>query len=319
MELLYQMFPIALMCATPLILGALGGLFSERSGIVNIAVDGTMQIGGFVAAAILVVGVEAGWGGASKWIALVASMVAGVVFIALHGIASIHFRADQTISGTALNVLAGGLTIFLCEVFYGLQQTPFFTPEASFKKVTVPFLSEIPIIGPMLFTDVYSLTFIAFILVFITWFIMKKTAFGLRLRSCGEFPQASASMGINVVKMRWIALIISGALSGLAGAALVMTTSNYYYVSSIHGLGFVAIATLIFGQWNAFGVLGAGIFFGFAQTLGYFSSSISIFSSLPSEFFALFPYVVTIIALIIFSGRAVGPKASGEIYDSGKR
>ena len=319
MELIYQMFPIALMCATPLILGALGGLFSERSGIVNIAVDGTMQIGGFVAAAILIVCMDTGLGGASKWIALLASMIAGVVFIALHGVASIHFKADQTISGTALNVLAGGLTIYLCQVFYGTRQTPFFTPDASFQRMTVPVLSEIPVIGPMLFTDVYYTTYIAFALILITWFIMKKTAFGLRLRSCGEFPQASASMGINVVKMRWIALCISGALSGLAGAVLVLTTSNYYFVNSIHGLGFVAIATLIFGQWNALGVLGAGLFFGFAQTFGYFSSSIPLFSAMPSDFFTLFPYLVTIIALIIFSGRSVGPKASGEIYDSGKR
>lgn len=325
MELLYQIVPLALMSATPLILGALGGLFSERSGIVNIAIDGTMQVGGFVATVTLIACEAAGLGGLAgpgKWIALVTSMIAGVLFIALHGVAAIHFRADQTISGTALNVLAGGLTIYLCQILFdGQRQTSYFAGESAFIKQNIPVLSKIPVIGPMFFTNVYATTILTFILVIIAWFVLMKTPFGLRLRSCGEYPQAAASMGINVIKMRWIALSISGALSGLAGAVLVLTTSSFYYAGSIHGLGFVAIATLIFGQWSAFGVLGAGIFFGFAQTLGIFSTSIPALAkfALPTEFYSLFPYVITIIALVIFSGKAVGPKASGEIYDRGKR
>ena len=119
--------------------------------------------------------------------------------------------------------------------------------------------------------------------------------------------------------MRWIAELISGGLSGLAGAVLVLTTATFYYSGTVHGLGFVAVATLIFGQWSPWGVLGAGVFFGFAQVLGLYSSSIPLLENLPSEFFSMFPYVITIVALVLFSGRSMAPKASGEIYDAGKR
>lgn len=319
MELLYQMFPIGLMLATPLILGALGGLYSERSGIVNIAIDGTMQVGAF-AAVVTVLFCEANGIASGKWIALISSSIIGALFIVIHGVASIHFKADQTVSGTAVNVLAGGLTIYLCQILYnGARSTDTYSISSGFSKMTLPFFSDIPIIGKLLFTDVYPTTILAVFVVLLTWFLIYKTPFGLRLRSCGEYPQASASMGINVVKMRWIAILISGALSGLAGAVLVLTTATFYYVGTVHGLGFVAVATLIFGQWNPWGVLTAGVFFGFAQALGGFSSSIPILNQMPSEFYSMFPYLVTIVALIIFSGKSLAPKASGEIYDAGKR
>ena len=319
MDLIYQMFPLALMMATPLILGALGGLFSERAGIVNIAIDGTMQVGAFLAM-ICVLFFEANGLPYAKWFALLIAFIGGALFISIHAVAAIHFRADQTISGTAVNVLAGGLTIYLCQIMYnGARSTETISAAQGFTKFTIPVLSDIPIIGKLLFTNVYATTILALILIFISWFVIYKTPFGLRLRSCGEYPQASASMGINVVKMRWIAELISGGLSGLAGAVLVLTTATFYYSGTVHGLGFVAVATLIFGQWSPWGVLGAGVFFGFAQVLGLYSSSIPFLAGLPSEFFAMFPYIVTILALIVFSGRNVGPKASGEIYDPGKR
>lgn len=319
MDLIYQVFPLALLSATPLIIGALGGFYSERSGIVNIAVDGTMQIGAFVAAVTLLICEASGVGAAGKWIALVMAMVAGALFISIHAIASIHFRADQTISGTALNVLAGGLTIYLCQILYNARQTHYYAGTSTFVRTPIPFLKDIPIIGRLFFTNLYPTTYVAFALVVITWFVVYKTPFGLRLRSCGEYPQASASMGINVVKMRWIGVLISGALSGLAGAVLVFTTSSYFYGGTVNGLGFVAIATLIFGQWNPWGILFAGIFFGFTQVLGMFSNSIPLLSGMPSEFYSLFPYVMTIVALVLFSGKNGAPKASGEIYDAGKR
>lgn len=318
MSLLIEMFPIALMLATPLIIAAIGGLFSERAGVVNIALEACMAIGGFTAATLLVILSEKGVANA-VWISSLAACVAGGLFITIHGFAAIHMRADQTISGTALNVLAGGLTVYLCQIIFNAKSTTAFSTGYTFKKVAIPFLEDIPVIGPMFFKGVYPTTYIAILLVVVAWFVLFKTPFGLRLRSCGEFPQASASMGINVVKMRWIGVIVSGVLSGFAGAVLVLTTSTFFYAGSIHGLGFVAIATLIFGKWNPWGVLGAGIFFGFAQTLGLYSKSIPLLESLPTEFFSMFPYVITIIALIIFAGKSVGPKASGEIFDSGKR
>lgn len=318
MSIFYEMFPIAMVLSTPLIIAALGGLFSERSGIVNIALEASMAVGGFTGASLLYYLAEKQVAGAVWWAAL-GAVVTGTLFSSLLAFAAIHMKSDQTIAGTALNVLSIGLTIYLCEIFFKAKSTFAFSSGTTFKKITVPYLSDIPVIGKLFFSNIYLTTYIALLLVVITWYLMSKTPFGLRLRSCGEFPQASASMGINVAKMRWIGVLISGGLSGFAGAILVLTTSTYYYAGSIHGIGFVAIATLIFGKWNPFGVLGAGIFFGFAQTLGLYSKNISFLENLPSELFSMFPYVVTIIALFIFANKTVGPKAVGEIYDSSKR
>lgn len=319
LETIIEMCPIALMLSTPLIIAGLGGFYAERSGVVNIALEGCMLVGGFVGIACLHVFssvLSISW---PLFWALIAAILSGVAFVALLAFAAIHMRADQTIAGTALNILAGGLTIYLCEIFFGSKTSPAITYSATFSRMTIPYLCDIPYIGRMFFTSNYPTTYIAVILAAVTWFVAYKTPFGLHLRSCGEFPQASASMGIHVVKMRWIGTLISGALSAFAGAVLVLTTSTYFQLASIHGLGFIAVATLIFGKWNPWGVLGAGLFFGFAQTLGYYSNSIPFFQNWPSEFFAMFPYIVTILALILFSGKAVGPKASGQIYDTGKR
>lgn len=318
MTVIISMFTSALILATPLIMAALGGLFSERSGIVNIALDGIMTMGAFSAATTLVLLSEKGVANA-VWIALLVSVIVGIVFSAIHAVAAIHLRADQTISGTALNILATGLSIYLCEIIFQAKSTRAFSIGYGLKKISIPFLKDIPVLGGMLFDKIYPTTYIAILMVVATWFIVFKTPFGLRLRSCGEYPQASASMGINVVKMRWIGVLTSGAFSGLAGAALVLTTATYFYSGTVHGLGFVAIATLIFGKWNPWGVLASGIFFGFSQTLGQYATSIPFLATLPSEFFALFPYVVTILAIVFFSKKQVGPKAAGEIYDSGKR
>lgn len=313
-----EMSPIALMLATPLIIAGLGGLYSERSGIVNIALEACMLIGAFISATSLYYLSSANVPGA-VWITLLLAMIAGMAFISLHAWASIHLRADQTISGTALNVMAGGITVYACEIlFKGKSSTPF-SVASTFQYMNVAGLKDIPIIGPLLFGNVYPTTYLAVVFVVITWFLLYKTPFGLRLRSCGEFPQASASMGINVVKMRWIAVLISGALAGLGGGVLLLTTQTFFYGGSVHGLGFVAIATLIFGRWNPWGVLGAGIFFGFSQALGLYSTSIKALSFIPQMFFSMFPYIITIIAIVSFSGKSAGPKASGEIYNASKR
>ena len=318
MNLIIEMFPIALTLGTPLIITALGGLFSERSGVVNVALDGCMQIGGFVSATTLVLLSAAGVGHAIWW-ALLAAVAASTLFVAIHAFSSINMRADQTISGTALNVLAGGLTIYLCEILFNAKSTASFNNGDVFGRISIPVLKDIPLIGKLFFTSNYPYTYIAYVLVVIVWFFMYKTPFGLRLRSCGEYPQASASMGIDVLKTRWIGVLLSGAFAGLGGAALVLSTQTYFNSGSIHGLGFVAIATMIFGQWTPFGILGAGILFGFSQTLAFYVSSIPFLASIPSELVNMFPYVLTIIVIVLFSGRQLGPKASGEIYDPSKR
>lgn len=318
MQILMEIWPIALTLATPLIIAALGGFYSERSGVTNIGIEGSMLIGSFVAAASLYVLSNAKVPFA-LWISIALAVISGILFSSLLAFAAIHMRADQTIAGTSLNILAVGLAVYLSQIIFNSKSTPAFSYDAAFGRISVPILKDIPIIGQMLFTNNYPTIYIALALTIITWFIAYKTPFGLHLRSCGEYPQASASMGINVVKMRWIGVLTSGAFAALAGGTLVLSTSTYFTAGTVHGLGFIALATLIFGKWNPWGALGAGLFFGFSQALGYYSNSIPFLSGLPSEVFAMFPYVVTILALIFFSNKAVGPKAAGQIYDAGKR
>lgn len=319
MSLIIEMFPTVLLVATPIIIGGLAGLFSERSGIVNICIEGIMVVGAFTGATVCVflekVPSLAPYAG---WIACVAAIVAGTIYSILLAVSTITFKADHTIAGTAINLLSTGLTVYLCQIIFNQQRTETFVKGISrIKEVSV--LSDIPIIGNMFFKNVYPTTFIALLLVLISYYIIFKTSFGLRLRSCGENPQAAASMGINVYKIRYAAVLCSGAFAGLAGAVMVFTNGIQFTVLSIHGVGFISIAALIFGKWNPFGILGASIFFGFSTALGSYASFIPYLNKLPSEFFAAIPYVLTVVALIVFSGKAIGPKAAGEIYDSGKR
>lgn len=316
MDLLYQMTPLALGVATPIIICSLGGLFSERSGVVNIALEGIMLVGAFAGATANVF-LQGSLGSAAPWVSIIIGAIVGLLFSLIHAFASIHLKADQTISGTALNMLSTGLTVYLCQIIFQAQRSPNFT--SSFSRINVPLLCDIPVIGKLFFTNVYPTFYIGLLLVVVTWFVVFKTKFGLHLRSCGEYPQASASMGIDVIKMRYIGVLTSGFLGGLAGAIMVLSMEIQFTVFAIHGVGFIAMACLIFGKWKPFGCLGAGLFFGFSQVLSLFSSQIPIIGGFPSELFYAIPYLLTIIALILFARKSVGPKASGEIYDSGKR
>lgn len=320
-DLIFSMLTSTLIYSTPIIIAALGGLFSERSGVVNIALEGLMMIGGFASAASIVY-LET-FTSAAPWLSLLIGILAGVIVATLHAYLSINLGADQVISGTAINIFAGGITIYLAEIMFGQQRTDTF--KGGFIKTTVPGLSEIPIIGDIFFTKIYLTVFIAFILVIVSWYVLYKTSFGLRLRATGEHPQAVDSMGINVFKMRYIGVLASGAFAGLAGGIMVLTQNTQYTISSIHGTGFIALAALIFGKWRPAGLLGASLFFGFSITLSLYSGSISdqmnleFIGNLPNEFFLALPYILTVIALVIFSGKSVGPKAAGEPYDKGKR
>jgi simple sugar transport system permease protein len=309
------MFPIALTMATPIIIAALGGLFAERSGIVNIALEGIMMVGAFAAASVTVV-LEPSTQ-AAGYIGILVGLLAGLLFSLLHAFASVSLKADQVVSGTALNIMAGGLTIYLCQIFFRQQRTRAFS--IGIQKIAIPGLEDIPVLGPMFFTSVYPTFFAALLLVFLAWFLIYRTPLGLRLRACGEHPQAAASMGINVARMRYFGVLVSGALAGAAGGIMVLSNDIQYTITSIHGTGFIALACLIFGKWNPWGLLGAGVFFGFSQALSYYAKDISFLAALPGEAFYALPYVLTILALLVFSGKAVGPKAAGEIYDAGKR
>lgn len=320
-DLIYSMLTSTLIYSTPIIIAALGGLFSERSGVVNIALEGLMMVGGFASAASIVY-LET-FTDLAPWLSLIFGILAGMLVSLLHAYLSINLSADQVISGTAINIFAGGITIYLAGIMFKQERTATF--QKGFIKTTVPGLSDIPIIGDIFFTKIYMTVFVALVLVLISWYILYKTAFGLRLRATGEHPQAVDSMGVNVYKMRYFGVIASGALAGLAGGIMVLTQSTQYYAGSIHGTGFIALAALIFGKWKPSGLLSASLFFGFSITLSLYSGALSaelgvaFIGNLPSEFYYALPYVLTVIALVIFSGKSVGPKAAGEAYDKGKR
>ncbi len=324
MDTVYSMLTLALIFSTPIIIASLGGLFSERSGVVNIALEGLMMFGGFAAGASVVL-LEPSFAEGSliaPLLALILGMIFGVLVSLIHAYLSVNIGADQVISGTAINLLAVGATVYLSQIIFGTpnnpsQRTPIY--RTGFTKQTVPLLNKIPVIGDILFTNIYATVYLAFILVVISWYVINKTKFGLHLRATGENPHAADSMGINVYKIRYMGVIISGALAGLAGAVMILTQDIQYTVFSIHGTGFIALAALIFGKWKPFGVLYASLFFGFSQILGRYVNDIPLISKLPYEFFSALPYVITIIALVIFSSKVVGPKAAGEPYDKSKR
>ncbi len=317
LDILFSMLPLTMIYATPIIIAGLGGLMSERSGIVNIALEGIMMIGGFAAGTFVVILAPHTGDTMTPILSILLAALFGAIFSILHAFVSVNLKADQVILGTALNLLAAGLTVFLSQIIFKQQRTPNFTK--GFTKQTFETLSQIPILGKIFFTNIYKTVFIGFILVFVVWYLVYRTRFGLRLRASGENPHALASMGVSVKKMRYIGVISSGALAGLAGGIMVLTQGTQYTAASIHGTGFIALAALIFGKWNPLGVLGASLFFAFSQVLAIFATSISFLEGIPTEVFSAFPYILTVIALVIFSGKNSAPKAVGEIYDVGKR
>ncbi|MCP3762050.1 ABC transporter permease [Domibacillus sp. A3M-37] len=306
----------SLFAATPLIFTALGGVFSEKSGVVNIGLEGLMIIGAFTAI-VFNLTFDTTFGSATPWVALLAAMLAGGLLSLLHGVASIAFRADQVVSGVAINFLALGLSLFLVKLIYDKGQTDMI--DSRFIKKDIPILSDIPVIGDIFFSGIATPTIWAFIIAFVSWFVLYKTPFGLRLRSVGEHPMAADTMGVNVAKTRYIAVFISGLLGGLGGAVYAQSISLDFSHATITGQGFMALAAMIFGKWHPLGAMGAAIFFGFAQSLSIVGSSIPFLDSIPAVYLLIAPYVLTILALAGFIGRADAPKASGTPYIKGNR
>lgn len=316
LEILYFIVPSAILYATPLIFTAIGGVFSERSGVVNIGLEGIMVVGAFTG---IYVNLEYGatFGPNVIWIAILAALAAGAVFSLLLAVAAVSFRADQTVTGVALNMLGAAVTIFLVKLIYDKGQTDMIAHPI--RRFEVPFLSDIPFLGPLLFHNVYSTSIVAFVVAIGAWIIIYKTPFGLRLRAVGEHPMAADTMGVNVAKMRYIAVFISGALGGIGGAVYAQTITLDFSASTIAGQGFMAIAALIFGKWNPLGALGAALFFGVAQTLSIAGNQIPGIQNIPAVYLQILPYVLTIFALAGFIGKATAPKASGLPYIKGKR
>ncbi len=316
MDLLYNFFPLALAYTAPLLIIALGGLYSERSGIVNIGLEGLMGFGAFTAAIFIVSFETSAVGPQVVWLSILVAGLAGMLLSYLHAFASVSMNANQVISGTAINMLSLALSIYLARAITGsanIQISRFLV------KNDVPVLSKIPVVGPLLFGHAYTTTYLVFAIVVVSYYILYKTRFGLRLRACGENPHAAASMGINVKKMRYIGVLISGFLSGIGGAIVIITLSKEFSMNIYNGLGFLALASLIFGNWKPFGVLFAALFFGTATTISSVSQIIPALKDFPNIVLNTFPYVVTLIALVLFSSNSRAPKAAGEPYDVGKR
>lgn len=316
LEVLYFIVPSAIFYAAPLIFVAIGGVFSERSGVVNIGLEGLMVFGAFVGILFNLMFADT-FGNATPWIALIAAMVGSILLSVLHAVASITFRADQVVSGVAINLLAIALSLYLVKKIFDKGQTDFIAER--FPRYNIPLLEDIPILGKMFFTSVYNTSILAIAIAFIAWFVIYKTPFGLRLRAVGEHPMAADTMGINVTRMRYIAVMISGGLAGIGGAIYAQTISGDFGHATINGQGFMALAAMIFGKWHPLGAMGAALFFGLAQSLGIAGSTIPYIENIPNVFLLILPYVLTILALAGFIGRANAPKASGVPYIKGQR
>ena len=316
LEVLYFIVPSALLYATPLILTGIGALFSERAGVIGLGVEGLMIVGAFTGIYVNLEFYDQ-FGKGVIWIALLAALVAGAIFSLVIAVAAVTFRADQTVTGVAVNMLAAAITVFLVKLIFDKGQTDMI--QAPIRRFEIPYLSDIPFLGKLLFHDVYATTIIALVVAFGAWFVIYKTPFGLQLRAVGEHPMAADTMGINVAKMRYVGVMISGALAGVAGASLAMTVSLDFSASTIAGQGFIAIAAMIFGKWHPLGTLGAALFFGLAQTLSIAGGNIPYVQQIPSVILQILPYILTILALAGFIGKAVAPKASGVPYIKGKR
>ena len=309
----------------PLLIVALGGMFSERSGVVNIALEGIMIMGAFVGVMFIYLMQDVAGGGTTSGmngqllliLALLIAAVTGVIISLPHGYASIHMKANQVISGTAINMLAPAFAVYVARMIRSVQQIPFFN---EFYIESVPLLGNIPIIGPFFFQKTYITTYIGFLLLVVSWIVLYKTPFGLRLRSCGEHPQAADSVGIKVYRMRYIGVMISGALAGMGGLVFVIPTA-VTFDATVAGYGFLALAVLIFGQWKPGRILFAAFFFGFMKTISVAYTSISFLNDLaiPSNIYKMVPYVATLIVLTFTSRNSMAPKASGVPYDKGTR
>lgn len=309
MESILKMAPYAVAYTIPILITALGGMFSERSGIVNIALDGMMIFGALTG--VLSVTLLSGTYGytASVIIGLILATIVGILFSFLLAFASINLNADQTIAGTALNLLATALCVYLSRQIAGVS----IVIINSLPRFDVPVLSSIPVLGPIFFKNTYATTWLVLLITIITWYVIEKTPFGLRLRACGEYPESAEAAGIKVAFIRYTGVLISGAFAGLGGAIYALTIAGQS-TGDVNGLGFIALAGLIFGQWRTFGVLIATMFFGFTLTLAQISTLWPSFSAIPPMYLKISPYVITLIVLIFSSKRSRAPKASGKPF-----
>lgn len=317
MSILYFLVQQTMFFSIPLLIVALGGMFSERSGVINIALEGIMIMGAFTGILFINVTQQFIPGQPVLLLAVLVSSLTGVAVSLLHAYASINMKADQIISGTAINMLAPAVAVYVARMIRTVQQIPFVN---QFRIEKVFLLGDIPVLGPLFFKNTYLTTYIGFLILLASAFVLYKTRFGLRLRSCGEHPQAADSAGINVYAMRYAGVMISGALAGLGGLVFVIPTSIEFN-PEVSGYGFLALAVLIFGQWKPGRILAAAFFFGLMKAISSASSGIPLFNAMPipSVIYKMIPYVATLIILAFSSKFSQAPRAEGIPYDKGRR
>lgn len=301
---------VSLLAATlrispPIALASIGGAYSERSGIINIGLEGMILIGAFI-------GVVATHYVGNPWIGVLAAITAGGLFGLLHAVLCIRFKANQVVSGVGVNILALGLSTLLLQVIWGNRGASDSVP--GIPPITLPLISDIPVIGDIVGRQ-NPLVYIMLVLVAISWIVMFKTPFGLRVRAVGENPEAADTVGIHVHKIQYICVTLSGMLSGLGGAYLSLGWLNLFSQNMSAGRGFMALAANIFGKWNPAGAFGASLLFSFTDALQIKLQGVGI----PIQFIQMIPYILTILVLAGAVKRAVPPAAIGKHYEKGEK
>ena len=306
----------------PLFIMAVGGIYSEKSGVTNLALEGLQGFGAFIGALVAVLAAEKLGGSSSVpfYLALVFAMIGGLLFSLIHALLCIRFKADMVISGVVVNTLAMALTVFLTKQ---INLSHFKAPSDKFVlgvagKITIPGISKIPVLGAV-FTNMYPFELIIVVVAFIAWFALYKTRFGLHLRACGENPHAVDAAGIKVGQIRFIAVMVSGALSGLGGICFAYSISANFSPNIYVGYGYLAIAAYIFGNWKILPTLGACLLFGFARSGGYKLVQVLGMPSSFQDLVMILPYALTLFLLIFFSKKNRAPRALGDISDKGAR
>lgn len=317
-DTLYFLVPLIIASMVPLALVALGGLFSERSGVVNIALEGIMVMGGFIGIIVMRALIETGL--PLQWISLIGLLVGaivGVMYASLHAFASVTMKSDQIISATALNLFAPAASVFFARIYFGTSNINL---NGNYTIPEVPFFSSIPVLGPLFFTNAYLSTYLGVGIFIVAILFLYKTKLGLRIRACGENPHAADSVGVNVYKIRYLGVLISGALAGMGGVIFVLSFATRFQ-GTVAGFGFLALAVMIFGQWKPRGILLAAMFFATVRVIASAYTAIPGLQnlSIPTEIYSMLPYLMTLVVLAFASKNSRAPKAAGEPYDQGKR
>jgi simple sugar transport system permease protein len=319
MELFILVANSTLFFTVPLLITALGGMFAEKSGVVNISLEGTMVFGSFFSILFINFIQENVPGFNASLLLLLAAVIAaitGSLLSSLLAFSAVNLKANQVIGGTAINLFAAPMVIFIARTLNNVKNIPF---DQDFNIQKVPLLGDIPVIGEILFQDINILSFLGYIIAIVAIIVIYRTRFGLRLSAVGEHPSAADTVGINVYKMRWIGTLISGALAGLGGLVFVVS-SSVTFSGQVGGYGFLALAVMIFGQCKPEKIFFASLFFGLMNALSVKYTLIPWFDGLSlGYFFTVLPYIATLLALMLTSKKSRAPKAEGIPYEKGSR